>query len=129
MRVALRDAVAFDRQHESVASTGNRCDRLRPHQAPQRRDLHLQVVLLNDYPAPNGVEQFDFRHGSLPLFDEHLQQAESARAERRALAVDAQFLRSLIQFRVAEANDRSQGVGGCALHRVTVYSRDCSAQQ
>ena len=76
---------------EAVAAAGDGRDRVGTEQLAQRRDLHLEVVLLDDEPRPDQVEQLALGDDAVAALEQREQQVERARAERRRLAGDRQL--------------------------------------
>ena len=76
---------------EAIAAPGNGRDRVGTEQLPQRRDLHLEVVLLDHEPRPDQVEELALGDDAVASLDQGEQQVEGARAERGRLAGDRQL--------------------------------------
>ena len=100
---------AFDRQLEPVATSRNRRQRARPQQLAQRRDLHLQVVLLDHQARPDERQQLVLRYQPARTRDQHHQQIERPRAQRHRLAVREQAPLGRLQ---REAAETAGGAGG-----------------
>ncbi|HNT40354.1 MAG TPA: hypothetical protein PKO45_14655 [Rubrivivax sp.] len=75
---------------EAVAATRHRGDRIRTQHLAQCADVHVQVGLLDQHAPPHGGQQFLFADDATALFDEHVQQVQRARLQRRGLAVAQQ---------------------------------------
>jgi hypothetical protein len=98
------------RGDEPVAAPGNRRDRVRAEEPAQARDLHRQVVLLDDHPRPHDLEQLVLRHDPVSPLDQREQQVERARTDLAVASVDAQDPPGALQLGSEEAI-------GCRGHR------------
>ncbi len=107
-----RRAVVVEVGDELVAAARDRRDRLRPQQLAQRRDLHLQVVLLDHQPGPHGVEQFVLGDDAIAAPHQHQQHVDRACAELRRFAVDVQQPPRRIELEAAEADFGDVGIHG-----------------
>ena len=74
-------------ERESIAATGNRLDRVLAEDLAQRAHLHLQVVLLDDHPRPDQVEQLVLRNQAIAALDQREEKIESTRSKLDRLAV------------------------------------------
>jgi hypothetical protein len=78
-------------QREAVTAARHGRHRLRPEHLAQGRDLHLQVVFLDDEPRPDQVEQLVLGEDAVAVVDERHEDVEGAAAERGRLALDEQL--------------------------------------
>jgi GTP-binding protein EngB required for normal cell division len=97
-------------ERESIASTGNSLDRVLTEDLAQRAHLHLQVVLLDDHPRPDQVEQLALRDQAIAVLDQREEKIESARTQLDRLAVLQQQARVRTQLEAAETMARDQGL-------------------
>jgi hypothetical protein len=76
------------RERELVAATRHGDDGLRSEQLAQRRDVLLQVVLLDHQAGPDLVEEFILAHHAVAVPHQQQQQIHRTRAQpHRAVAV------------------------------------------
>jgi hypothetical protein len=75
-------------QGEAVAAPGNGRHRMRTEDLAQRRDLHLEVVLLDHQAWPDAIEELVLGHDALAGIDEGEKHVEGAGAEHRGAAID-----------------------------------------
>ena len=88
-----------------------------PEDLAQRRDLHLQVVLLDDESRPHRREQFVLGDERAGAVDERDEQIERARTERDGRAVSEQEALAGTQLEPAETAARKRlGRGGGVAH-------------
>ena len=80
---------------------------MRPQQFAQRRDLHLQVVFLNDQPGPDQIEQLVLAHDPIAALDQRQQHIEGASAQFGGHPVHEQLSRLGLHFK----GSKSYGVG------------------
>jgi hypothetical protein len=81
-------SVPFELQDEPVATARNGNDRVLAEDLAQGRDLHLQVVLLDDELRPNTGQQLILADEFTRALDQRHQQLERSRAHGHGLALD-----------------------------------------
>ena len=96
-------APARTRRRESITAPRHGRDHAGAEQLAQRRDLDLQVVLLDHQPGPDELEQFPLGDDPVTPFDQGEQDVEGARAERGRRAADPQLPLGDCQLEVVEA--------------------------
>jgi hypothetical protein len=74
-------------EREPVAAAGQGGNGLGAQELPQRRDLHLEVVLLDHDARPDERQQLVLAHDARAVLDQCDQQVERARPERRRRAI------------------------------------------
>ena len=94
-RAARSDSPARDRRQ-----------RARPEQLAQRRDLHLQVVLLDHQTGPHERQELVLGDEPARACDQRDQQVEAARPQRDRLAVGQQAMLPGLEGEVAETVGR-----------------------
>src|SRR6202158_1335065 len=72
------DDLAREFQRKAIPLARNRGNRGWPQDLAQGRDLHLQVILLNDQVGPNQAEQFLLRYQMTRAFNQRYQYVERA---------------------------------------------------
>jgi len=96
---------------EPIPPAGNGRDRVRPEQLAQRRDLHLQVVLLDDELRPDDVQQFVLRDHAIASLDERQQQVERQPGQLEGLLAALHALAADIDHEIAQPPDLASGSG------------------
>jgi hypothetical protein len=95
--------VRVEHRGEPIPSPRNRCHRLRPQHLAQRRDLHLEVVFLNDQTRPDQIEQFVLADVPMAPFDQRHQYIESASAQLGGHPADEQLSRLGLHLEASES--------------------------